>query len=35
MMHEPHDTAVDMWAIGCIAYELYTGLPPFYHPKKK
>lgn len=34
MMHEEHGTPVDMWAIGCIAYELYSGHTPFYHPKK-
>lgn len=34
MLHCDHGPAVDMWAIGCIAYELYTGQPPFYHPGK-
>jgi serine/threonine protein kinase len=35
MLHEPHGTPVDMWAIGCIAYELYVGKPPFFHLRRK
>ena len=25
----PYTTAIDMWSVGCIAYELYTGYPLF------
>ena len=26
-----HSTASDLWAIGCIFYECFTGKPPFQH----
>lgn len=27
---EPSSTAADVWAIGCVIYELYFGEPPFH-----
>ena len=28
---ESYDQSIDMWSLGCVAYELDTGKPPFYH----
>ena len=27
----PYNRSIDLWSIGCIAYELDVGRPPFYH----
>lgn len=30
-----YDSGIDMWSIGCLAYELWTGRPPFYHAERE
>jgi serum/glucocorticoid-regulated kinase 2 len=30
IMRQGHGKAVDWWTVGCIIYELLTGLPPYY-----
>ena len=35
MLHKQYDKEVDMWSIGCVAYEIFTGRPPFYHKSEE
>ena len=35
ILHEEYDKSVDIWAIGCVAYELFTGRPPFYNENER
>ena len=30
VQERPYDYTSDLWALGCILYELYAGQPPFY-----
>lgn len=27
-----YDCQVDIWSLGCIVFNLFTGVPPFYEP---
>jgi serine/threonine protein kinase len=29
-----HGKAFDWWTLGCIIYEMYTGLPPFFNKNR-
>lgn len=31
----PYTTAIDMWSLGCIAYELFSGYPLFAGENEK
>lgn len=31
ILKKKYDYYIDMWSIGCLAYELWVGRPPFYH----
>lgn len=35
MLRKKYDSKVDVWSVGCIGYELWTGSPPFYHTKRE
>ena len=34
MLKLPYNNSVDLWSIGCIAYELAVGETPFYDPSR-
>lgn len=31
LTHKPYSEKVDLWSIGCVAYEMFTNSPPFFH----
>jgi serine/threonine protein kinase len=34
LRQQPYSKAVDWWAFGCLVYEMFTGVPPFYDENK-
>lgn len=35
MLKEKYDCSVDIWAVGCIGFELYVGYPPFFNENRE
>jgi serum/glucocorticoid-regulated kinase 2 len=35
LLKKGHGKPVDWWTLGCLIYELITGLPPFYKEDRR
>ena len=35
MLKEQYNSSIDIWAVGCIAFELYVGYPPFFNENRE